>query len=85
MLAPIYMPGRCKLGFTSGLQPVYDIMLRIYRETITAKVGNLDEIHSFVIDLLLQTHLRRGKGLQMDVMDCLWNQIYLRMLEKRSP
>jgi hypothetical protein len=30
-------------------------MLRIYREIITAKVGNFDEIHSFVIDLLLQT------------------------------
>ncbi|KAK1681654.1 hypothetical protein QYE76_042502 [Lolium multiflorum] len=32
-----------------------------------------------------KTHLRRGKGVQMDVMDFLWNQIYLRMVEKRSP
>ncbi|KAK1650129.1 hypothetical protein QYE76_067934 [Lolium multiflorum] len=31
-----------------------------------------------------KTHLRRGKGVHMDVMDCLWNQIYLRMVEKRS-
>ncbi|KAK1620115.1 hypothetical protein QYE76_025632 [Lolium multiflorum] len=85
VLEPLYMPGRCKLGFTSGLQPVYDIMLRIYRETVAVKVGNVDEIHSFVIDLMLQTHLRKGKGVKMDVMDCLWNQIFLRMVEKRSP
>ncbi|KAK1629190.1 hypothetical protein QYE76_003505 [Lolium multiflorum] len=85
VIEPLYMPGRCKLGFTSGLQPVYDIMLHIYRETVGVKVGNVDEIHSFVIDLMLETHLRRGKGVQMDVMDCLWNQIYLRMVEKRSP
>ncbi|KAK1663429.1 hypothetical protein QYE76_051588 [Lolium multiflorum] len=85
VLEPLYMPGKCKLGFTSGLQPVYDIMLRIYRETIAVKVGNVDEIHSFVIDLMLQTHLRKGKGVKMDVMDCLWNQIFLRVVEKRSP
>ncbi|KAK1681680.1 hypothetical protein QYE76_042528 [Lolium multiflorum] len=47
--------------------------------------GNVDEIHSFVIDLMLQTHLRKGKGVKMDIMDCLWNQIFLRMVEKRSP
>ncbi|KAK1646189.1 hypothetical protein QYE76_063994 [Lolium multiflorum] len=85
VLEPLYMPGRCKLGFTSGLQPVYNIMLRIYRETVAVKVGNVDESHSFVIDLMLQTHLRKGKGVKMDVMDCLWNQIFLRMVEKRSP
>jgi hypothetical protein len=73
VLAPLYMHGKRKLGYTSHLQPVYDIMLRIHRETITAKVGNFDEIHSFVIDLLVQTHLRRGKRMKMDVMDCLWN------------
>jgi hypothetical protein len=50
-------------------------MLRIYRETVAVKVGNVDEIHSFVIDLMLQTHLRKGKGVKMDVMDCLWNQM----------
>jgi hypothetical protein len=69
VLAPLYMPGQCKLGFTSGLQPVYDIMLRIYRETVAVRVGNVDEIHSFVIDLMLQTHLQKGQGKKMDVMD----------------
>jgi hypothetical protein len=85
VLEPLYMPGKCKLGFTFGLKPIYDIMLCIYRETVAVKVGNVDEIHSFVIDLMLQTHLRMGKGVYMDVMNCLWNQIYLWIMEKRSP
>jgi hypothetical protein len=53
VLEPLYMRGKCKLGFTSRLQPVYDIMLYIYKETVAVKVGNIDEIHSFVINLLL--------------------------------
>ncbi|KAK1646410.1 hypothetical protein QYE76_064215 [Lolium multiflorum] len=43
VLEQLYMPGRCKLGFTSGLQPVNDIMLRIYRETVAVKVASLQE------------------------------------------
>jgi hypothetical protein len=53
VLAPLYIPGYCKPGFSAGLLPVYDIMHRIYRQTIAVRVGNVDEIHGYVIDLIL--------------------------------
>jgi hypothetical protein len=57
----------------------------VYRQTIAVRVGNFDEIHSYVIDLMLQTHLRRDSCEKLDVMDCLWYQIYYCMVDRRSP
>jgi hypothetical protein len=76
-LAPLYFPGWGVPGDTKHLLPVYDIMHQIYREVLNPKVGNIDQIYGFMIDLLLLTHQNRGSGLQLDVMDFIWNEIQL--------
>jgi hypothetical protein len=50
-------------------------MHRVYREMLTPKVGNLDEIHAFLIDLLSLTHQNRGEGLKLDGMHFIRNDI----------
>ena len=60
VLAPLYIEGsKYKPGLIKNLKPVYDIMNRVYLNTIAVKGGNFDAIHSFHIDLMLQTYLHK--------------------------
>jgi hypothetical protein len=74
-LDPLYILGWGPLDNTKYLLPVYDIMHHIYREVLNPKPGNIDQIHGFMIDLMILTHQNRGSGLQLDVMDVLWNEL----------
>jgi hypothetical protein len=38
---------------------------------LVAKVGNFDDVHSFVVDLMVNSHKMKGTGVKMDVMDLL--------------
>ena len=60
VLAPLYIPGWGKPGEVKDLLPTYDIMNRVYLNTIAVKGGNFDEIHSYHIDLMYQTYLACG-------------------------
>jgi len=88
VLAPLYIEGsKYKPGLIKNLKPVYDIMNRVYLNTIAVKGGNFDAIHSFHIDLMLQTYLHKdveGPEAVMDVMDVLWNDLWLTILDRQS-
>ncbi|KAK1680363.1 hypothetical protein QYE76_041211 [Lolium multiflorum] len=49
-------------GSAYNLLPVYDIMNRIYRSTINTKDTNHDEVHGFLVNLLVRTDEMRGRG-----------------------
>jgi hypothetical protein len=84
-LAPLYIPGWGPPGNSKYLLPVYDIMHCIYQKVFNPKVGNVDQIHGFMIDLMLLTHQNRGSGLQLDVMDFLWHEFQWGLCHKKSP
>ena len=84
-LAPLYMEGDVVHGCIKYLLPTWDIMNRIFRDTIAPKVGNVDQIHGFQVDLLVNTYKNRGKGLQLDVMDFIWNEMTLVAALRRVP
>jgi hypothetical protein len=52
---------------------------------LNPKVGNPNEIHDFLIDLLYITHPNRGSRVQLDVMDYLWNEIWLVLYYRKRP
>jgi hypothetical protein len=83
VLKPLYVDGWGVCGNIEHLQPVYGIMLRVYQETISAKTGNFDEIHGFNVDLMCETHRRRGKGEKLNVMDFLLHEMHQAMVERR--
>ena len=60
-------------------------MNRVFRDTVAAKVGNFDEIHGYQVDLMMNTYRHRGKGVQLDVMDYIWNEMTLVAILKRVP
>ena len=69
VLEPLYFWKTYICGASKGLYPTYDILHRIFRETLNPKVGNLDEIMGYLKDLLLAAHENRGKGKKLDVRD----------------
>jgi hypothetical protein len=83
-MAPHYIHGYGVPGKTANLAPMYHILLRIYRKNLAAKVGNFDEVHGFVVDLMVNLHKMKGTGVKMDVMDLLYNELYFGVIEKRS-
>ncbi|KAK1682939.1 hypothetical protein QYE76_043787 [Lolium multiflorum] len=88
-MANLYIPGRMLCGSAKNLLPVYDIMNRIYRSTINPKHTNHDEVHGFLVNLLVRTHEMRGRGKQLDVMDYIWHEMrdcaFLRKLPQYAP
>jgi hypothetical protein len=88
-MADLYIRGRMLCGSTKNLLPVYDIMNRIYRSTINPKHTNHDEVHGFLVNLLVRTHEMRGRGKQLDVMDYIWHEMrdcaFLRKLPQYAP
>ena len=58
VLEPLYIPGWGTVGEVAYLQRTWDIMNKIYLNTIALKGGNFDQIHAWSIDLMLQTYLR---------------------------
>jgi hypothetical protein len=81
----LYILGWGVLGDTKHLLPVYDIMHCIYREVLNPKVGNIDQIHGSMIDLMLLTHANIGSGLKLDVMDFIWIEIQWGLCHKKRP
>ena len=60
--ADLYIAGRALAGSAYHLLPTYDIMLRIYRSVLNPKVGNFDQVHGFLVNMMILTAQKRGKG-----------------------
>jgi hypothetical protein len=50
-----------------------------------SKVGNLDQIHGYLVDLMLRTHTEKGKGIPLDVPHYLWNEMFNVVMNRKVP
>jgi hypothetical protein len=66
------------------LPPMYHILLCIFWENLAAKVGNFDEVHGFIVNLLVNSHKMKGSGVPLDVMNFIYNELYFGVIQKRS-
>jgi hypothetical protein len=74
-MVSLYIPGRTLCGSAYNLLPVYNIMNRIYRNTINPKHTNQDEVHGFLVNLLVRTDEMRGSGKKLGIMDYIWHEM----------
>ena len=84
-LYDLYISGRAMIGCQKNLLHVYDILHRIFRNTLAPRVGNFDQIHGSLIDIMVYTHRQRGCGLQLDIMDVIWNELHNSVMNRRVP
>ena len=60
--ADLYIPGWAAAGSSYKLLPTYDIMLRIYRDVLNPKVGNFDQVHGYLVNMMVLTATKRSAG-----------------------
>jgi hypothetical protein len=73
----------------AGLLPLYDLLVRIFRENIAPSGGNNDAIISSLVDLLIFAHgcaqsTDHNADFSLDVMDFIFNEMYDAMVSKGS-
>jgi hypothetical protein len=85
----LYIDGRALCGSAYDLLPTYDILNHIYHNTINPKHTNHDEVHGFLINLLVLSQENQGSGKQLDYMDYIWHGMrdcaFLRKLPQYAP
>jgi hypothetical protein len=80
---PKFIPGKAK-----GLKLLYNILLRLFRESIVPTSGNEDDIRGSLVNLLVYSHRifiggKDGPYVKpLDVMDFIYRDMYLCMLDK---
>ncbi|KAK1685228.1 hypothetical protein QYE76_046076 [Lolium multiflorum] len=85
VLEHLYIKGWGIPGKSADLLPTWDIMLRVYRETIGPKGGNLDELHLYEVDLMANSFAKKGTGERLDVMDYIYHEMWSCVMEKKLP
>ena len=84
-LAPLYIRGRGIIGESKDLVKVYDIMHRVFRNVLLPKVGNQDEIHGYLVDLMVAMKTKVGSGETFDVSNWLWHEMYNMVIYRKVP
>ena len=83
--ADLYIAGRALAGSAYDLLPTYDIMLHIYWSVLNPKVGNFDQVHGFLVNMMVLTAQKRGKEQQLDVMDYIWHEMHNVVVMRKTP
>jgi hypothetical protein len=88
-LAPLYSSSG-KIGTIVGLLPLYNILLRMFRESISPARGNRDAIRSALVELMYLSHRCHvsedpNEDFHLDVMHYIFNEMHDAMISKRSP
>lgn len=88
-LAPLY-GSEGVVGGSKGLKPLHNLMLRIFRQTISPSAGNDDAIRCSLVNLLYHTHKTYMAGPDADVdpidlMDYIFEEMYHAILYKKAP
>jgi hypothetical protein len=88
-LAPLYTSSG-KIGTIMGLLPLYNILLCMFRESISPARGNRDAIHSALVKLMYLSHRcymseDPNEEFSLDVMHYIFNEMHDAMISKRTP
>jgi hypothetical protein len=88
-LAPLYS-SKGQIGTIKGLLPVYNILLRMFRENISPSGGNRDAIRAALVELMYLSHrcfvsTDPNEDFKLDVMHYIFNEMHDAMVSKRTP
>ena len=64
-----------------------DILHRIFRETLFPRIGNLDMVHSYLVDMLLlcQHEKEANTGESLDISHVMWSELLVAVSERKCP
>ena len=64
-----------------------DILHRVFRETLFPRIGNLDMVHSYLVDMLLfcQHEKEENTGESLDISHVMWSDLLSAISERKCP
>ena len=64
-----------------------DILHRVFRETLFPRIGNLDMVHSYLVDMLLfcQREKEQNTGESLDISHVMWSELLSAISERKCP
>ena len=72
---------------TYELSTYLDILHRVFRETLFPRIGNLDMVHSYLVDMLLfcQHEKEANTGESLDISHVMWSELLAAISERKCP
>ena len=72
---------------TYELPAFLDILHRVFRETLFPRIGNLDMVHSYLVDMLLfcQHEKEANTGESLDISHVMWSELLTAIFQRRCP
>ena len=72
---------------TYELSAYLDILHRVFRETLFPRIGNLDMVHSYLVDMLLfcQHEKEANTGESLDISHVMWSELLSAVSEHKCP
>src|SRR3954462_14205184 len=67
------------------LTPFMDIMHRIFRISLFPRVGNLDMVHDYLVNMLLLCEECKNTSQTLDVCDIMWEELYSAVMDRKVP
>src|SRR3954469_1651320 len=62
-----------------------DIMHRIFRTSLFPRVGNLDLVHGYLVNMLLLCEEHKGTTQTLDISNIMWEELYSAVMERKVP
>jgi hypothetical protein len=76
------------VGTTTGLLPIYDQLIHLFRDNIAPSGGNLDAIRGALVNLLALAgecaEDEENKDYTVDIMDYIFHEIFVAMVNRTS-
>ena len=72
---------------TYELSTYLDILHRVFRETLFPRIGDLDMVHSYLVDMLLfcQHEKEANTGESLDISHVMWSELLTAISERKCP
>ena len=72
---------------TYELPAFLEILHRVFRETLFPRIGNLDMVHSYLVDMLLfcQHEKEANTGECLDISHVMWSELLSAISERKCP
>jgi hypothetical protein len=67
------------------LTPFLDIMHQIFRTSLFPRVGDLDKIHSYLVNMILLCQEYRGTAMTLDICSIMYEELYTAVMERKVP
>ncbi|KAE8792932.1 exocyst complex component 7 [Hordeum vulgare] len=68
------------------MNPFLDVMHRMFRNTLFPRVGNKDQVHSYLVDMLLMCQKGKNRHCEpLDVSHVMWTELYSAVINRKVP